>query len=68
MIPTRLIRSRRSALALVLAGLLAHGTVVAQSYATATPVDSIAAVVNEDVIVRSELDRAIANIRAQYAG
>ena len=68
MTPTRLIRSRRSVLALVLAGLLAHGTAAAQSYAAASPVDSIAAVVNEDVIVRSELDRAIANIRAQYAG
>ena len=30
--------------------------------------DRIAAVVNEDVILRSELDRAVANIRAQYAG
>ena len=32
------------------------------------PIDRIAAVVNEDVILRSELDRAVANIRAQYAG
>ncbi|GAB2501450.1 peptidylprolyl isomerase [Lysobacter humi (ex Lee et al. 2017)] len=32
------------------------------------PLDRIAVVVNEDVILRSELDRAIANIRAQYAG
>lgn len=31
-------------------------------------IDRIAAVVNEDVILRSELDRAVANIRAQYAG
>ena len=30
-------------------------------------VDSIVAVVNEDVIVRSELDRAVANILQQYA-
>jgi peptidyl-prolyl cis-trans isomerase SurA len=32
-----------------------------------TPVESVVAVVEEDVILRSELDRAIANILAQYA-
>lgn len=32
-----------------------------------SPVDSIVAVVNDDVILRSELDRAVANIVAQYA-
>jgi len=32
------------------------------------PVDRIAAVVDEDVILESELDRAVRNIRAQYAG
>lgn len=31
------------------------------------PVDSIVAVVDEDVILRSELDRAVANIRTQFA-
>ncbi|MEP6633926.1 MAG: peptidylprolyl isomerase [Luteimonas sp.] len=31
------------------------------------PLDRIAAVVNEDVILQSELDRAVANILAQYA-
>jgi peptidyl-prolyl cis-trans isomerase SurA len=31
------------------------------------PVDGIVAVVDEDVILRSELDRAVANIRAQFA-
>ena len=30
--------------------------------------DRIAAVVDEDVILQSELQRAIANIKAQYAG
>lgn len=30
--------------------------------------DRIAAVVDEDIILQSELDRAVANIRAQYAG
>lgn len=32
------------------------------------PLDRIVAVVDEDVILRSELDRALANIRSQYAG
>jgi peptidyl-prolyl cis-trans isomerase SurA len=32
------------------------------------PLESIAAVVDEDIILRSELDRAVANIVAQYAG
>ena len=31
------------------------------------PLDRIAAVVDEDVILASELERAVANIRAQYA-
>jgi peptidyl-prolyl cis-trans isomerase SurA len=31
------------------------------------PVDGIVAVVDEDVILRSELDRAVANIRTQFA-
>ena len=32
------------------------------------PVDRIAAVVDEDVVLRSELDRAVANVTRQYAG
>jgi len=32
------------------------------------PIDRIAAVVDEDVILRSELDRAMINVQAQYAG
>lgn len=49
-------------LALALAtGALLCATVQAQ------PVDRIAAVVNEDVILQSELDRATRNILAQYA-
>lgn len=34
----------------------------------AQPLDGIAAVVDEDVILRSELDRAVNNIQTQYAG
>lgn len=33
----------------------------------AAPIDSIVAIVEEDVILRSELDRAVANVLAQYA-
>lgn len=53
--------------ACLLATLLAAATqpLFAQ---TTQPIDRIAAVVNEDVILESELDRAIANIRAQYTG
>jgi len=32
------------------------------------PIDRIVAIVDEDVVLRSELDRALANITAQYAG
>ncbi len=55
-------------LAALLPVLLLAGGASAQDAAALQPVDRIAAVVNEDVILRSELDRAIANIRAQYAG
>ena len=61
-------RAQRTVLAAVLASVLLAGTAQAQSYAGSQPVDRIAAVVNEDVILRSELDRAVANIRSQYAG
>lgn len=53
-----------------LAALLALSTVlfpVAAAAQETTPIDSIVAVVDEDVILRSELDRAVANITAQYA-
>ncbi|WP_240096119.1 peptidylprolyl isomerase [Thermomonas flagellata] len=61
--------SRPLLLALLAAPLLPAAPVLAQQAAAqAQPVDRIAAVVNDDVILRSELDRAIANIRAQYAG
>lgn len=35
---------------------------------SAEPIDSIVAVVEEDVVLRSELDRAVRNIMAQYQG
>ena len=52
-------------LAVALAGLPA---LPAQAQALpSSNVDSIVAVVNEDVILRSELDRAVANVSAQFA-
>ena len=59
-------------LSVLLAALLAAGatptTALAQVSDQVQALDRIAAVVDEDVILRSELDRALANIRAQYAG
>jgi len=45
--------------------LAAGGHAIAQAL---QPVERIAAVVDEDVILQSELDRAVRNIRGQYAG
>lgn len=50
---------------LLLAATLAFAPLALQ--AQTQPIDRIAAVVNEEVILQSELDRAIANITAQYA-
>jgi peptidyl-prolyl cis-trans isomerase SurA len=55
----------------LLASLLAVSSVSAPVQVLAQqaqPLDRIAAVVDEDVILQSELQRAIANIKAQYAG
>lgn len=52
-------------LACVLTAALLSAPVLAQQV---QPIDGIAVVVDEDVILQSELDRAVANIRAQYAG
>ena len=49
----------------LLAALICIAPVSAQQL---QPLDRIAAVVDEDVILASELDRAVANITAQYAG
>ncbi len=58
------------ALSPVLAGLLALSFALPAAPARAQdtrPVDAIVAVVDEDVILRSELDRAVNTILAQYA-
>jgi len=69
MTPVSKTRSTRTLLSLVLAGfLLGANLAQAQTYASTEPVDRIAAVVNEEIILRSELDRALANIRTQYSG
>mgnify|MGYP006188451629 CR=1 FL=1 len=55
----------------LLASLLAVSSVSAPLQVLAQeaqPLDRIAAVVNEDVVLRSELDRAVANITQQYRG
>src|SRR5690606_2550885 len=52
-------------LSFLAAAVLAFGTSHAQQV---QPLDEIVAVVDEDVILKSELDRALANIMAQYAG
>lgn len=58
-------------LACLLAAVLLSGAAPAfaqQQAPSLQPVDRIAAVVEEDVILRSELDRAVANVTRQYAG
>ncbi len=60
----------KNAFSPVLAGLLALSFVLPATPVRAqetSPVDSIVAVVDEDVILRSELDRAVNTIVAQYA-
>ncbi|MET0892341.1 MAG: peptidylprolyl isomerase [Pseudoxanthomonas sp.] len=53
---------------LFLAGMIAALMMAAPVRAqTLQPLDRIAAVVNEDVILQSELDRAVRNVAAQYA-
>jgi peptidyl-prolyl cis-trans isomerase SurA len=54
---------------LLAAVVLSAAPVFAQQQALGLqPLDRIAAVVDEDVILRSELDRAVSNISRQYAG
>ncbi len=53
---------------LLIASLLAFSTVITPVAAqNLQPLDRIAAVVNEDVVLQSELDRAIQNVINQYA-
>ncbi|QDH70783.1 peptidylprolyl isomerase [Marilutibacter alkalisoli] len=55
----------------VLAAALATPSIQAQTAPPAVggqQIEGIAAIVDEDVILRSELDRAVANILTQYAG
>lgn len=52
---------------LILAGLLAALVIAPASAQTLQPLDRVAAVVDEDVILQSELDRAVHNVTAQYA-
>ena len=53
---------------LLIASLLAFSTAVTPVFAQSLqPLDRIAAVVNEDVVLLSELDRAVQNVISQYA-
>ncbi|MGL6290423.1 MAG: peptidylprolyl isomerase [Silanimonas sp.] len=56
------------AAALVLASPLSQAQLLAGPGASSGAIDGIVAVVDEDVILKSELDRAIANVRNQYRG
>lgn len=56
------IRSALAALLLVLSMPIVHAQALSLD-----PIDGIVAVVEEDVILRSELDRAVSNIRLQFA-
>src|SRR5688572_22960967 len=56
---------------LLVAAGLAGATTAAFAQAPSAgvqPIDRIAAIVDEDVVLRSELDRAVANVRSQYVG
>ena len=57
----------RLALGALLLGLSIGQPAQAQTAAATTAVDGIAAVVDEDVILRSELERAVTNVKSQYA-
>ena len=66
--PLRLLRPACfTGLLTALLGLSLVQPAQAQLAVPMTPVESVVAVVEEDVILRSELDRAIANILTQYA-
>ena len=56
------------AASLALLPRLGQAQLLAGPGAPSNAVDSIVAVVDEDVILKSELDRAIANVRNQYRG
>lgn len=60
--PMNRIRSAFAALLLVLSTPVVHAQALSLD-----PIDGIVAVVEEDVILRSELDRAVNNIRLQFA-
>ena len=66
-----MIRSFRCAIAAKLVvGMLSTSILLAGSFSAFAqqPLDRIAAVVDEDIILQSELERAVTNIRGQYAG
>jgi peptidyl-prolyl cis-trans isomerase SurA len=55
-------------LAALLLALTASGAASAQALMAHDPLDKVIAVVEDDVILKSELDRALSNIMTQYQG
>lgn len=58
---------KRLALSALLLNIFTGHAALAQTAGATMAVDSIVAVVDEDVILRSELERAVNNVKAQYA-
>lgn len=58
---------KMKSLRFLVAGLLAAAAISPAFAQSLQPLDRIAAVVNEDVILQSELDRAVQNVLGQYA-
>lgn len=58
---------KMKSLRFLVAGLLAAAAISPALAQSLQPLDRIAAVVNEDVILQSELDRAVQNVLGQYA-
>lgn len=53
---------------ILLSALLLWGTATSAQILSVEPLDSIVAVVDEEIVLRSELDRAVDNILGQYSG
>lgn len=61
------VKSKFLFLGIALIGCLSAPSLRAQSTQPSVAIDSIVAVIDDDVILRSELEKAVSNIKAQYA-
>lgn len=59
---------RLTATLLLVFGLWLPSLAHAQALRDRGPIDAIVAIVEEDIVLRSELDQAVANVRRQFAG